>query len=109
MPQRLSRTIFMLTGGVLIWAAGFLAAYVFAAVACAGGFADASVLGLPIVPAAVGLTALTAFAGIAALAAKARASDIAPTLRHVALVVCLLGAAGVLWNALPAVIVTARC
>jgi hypothetical protein len=99
----------MLTGGVLIWAAGFLAAYVFAAVACSGGFADASVLGLPIVPTAVGLTALTAFAGIAALAAKARASDIAPTLRHVALVVCLLGAAGVLWNALPAVIVTARC
>jgi hypothetical protein len=33
--------------GLLVWALYFMAAYSFVAVACAGGFADSSVLGAP--------------------------------------------------------------
>ena len=107
--RRLFPTLFMLTGGVLIWAAAFLAAYAFSAVACARGFADATVLGLEIVLAVAGLASLAAFAGIAVVAAVAQRSSVPPALRHVALVVCLIGTAGVLWNALPIVLVAARC
>src|SRR5262245_43862642 len=107
--QRFSPTVFMLTGGVLIWAAAFLAAYVFTAVACARGFADATLLGLAIVPVAAGIASLAAVAGIAAVSAIARRRNVSPVLRDVALVVCLLGGVGVVWDALPAVIVAARC
>lgn len=91
------------------WAAAFPAASVFSAVACSRGFADATVLGLGIVPAVAGLANLAAFSGIAAVATVAHRCSVPPALRHVALVVCLLGAAGVLWNVLPIVLVAARC
>ena len=109
MEQRIAPTVLMLAGGVLIWAAAFLAAYVFSAVACARGFADASLLGLPVVPVAVGIASIGALGGIATVAAIAHGSNAHAALRHVALVVCLLGAAGVLWNAVPALIVATRC
>ena len=41
-------TVFM-CGGLLIWAADFLAVYVIAAIACAKGFASSTVLGVPFV------------------------------------------------------------
>lgn len=49
MQQRFATTAFLLLGGLLVWMANFVFVYVFAAIACARGFADASVLGLPIV------------------------------------------------------------
>ena len=114
MEQRFSAAVFLLTGGVLVWLAAFLAAYVFAAVVCARGFADQTVLGFAIVPAAAGASSLAALAGIAEIAAGAlrrpsRQSGPSRAIRDVALVVCLLGATGVLWNALPAFLVAARC
>lgn len=49
MQHRFTSTTFLLLGGLLVWIADFVVVYVFAAVACAKGFADASLLGLPIV------------------------------------------------------------
>ena len=106
---RIATTFFTLAGGVLAWAAAFLASYVTAALACARGFADTTVLGLEIVPLAVGVASFAALAGIAGVAAKARAGAMDAALREVALIVCLVGVAGVLWNALPALLVGARC
>lgn len=49
--------------GLLVWAAHFLFVYVFAALACARGFASASLFGFGIVPATiVGSTAIAVLA-----------------------------------------------
>jgi hypothetical protein len=48
--RRFPRAALFIAAGLLIWAADFLFIYAFAAVACARGFADATVLGLGIVP-----------------------------------------------------------
>ena len=52
-------------GALLVWMADFVVVYVFAAVACARGFADASWFGVPIV------TWVTLLASLAAGAATA--------------------------------------
>jgi hypothetical protein len=44
------RTALFIAAGLLVWAADFLFIYVFAAIACARGFADVTVLGIGIVP-----------------------------------------------------------
>jgi hypothetical protein len=44
------RTAFYAAGGLLIWAADFLFIYAFAAIACARGYEDTTVLGVGIVP-----------------------------------------------------------
>lgn len=60
MQHRFTSTTFLLTGGLLVWIADFAFVYVFAAVACARGFADVDVLGLPIVPVVTTLASLCA-------------------------------------------------
>ncbi|MDY6945812.1 MAG: hypothetical protein SXG53_08850 [Pseudomonadota bacterium] len=60
MQHRFAATTFLALGGLLAWMANFVFVYVFAAVACARGFADASVLGLPIVTLATLSSSLTA-------------------------------------------------
>lgn len=42
-------TTFLILGGLLVWMADFVLVYVFAALACARGFADVSWFGIPIV------------------------------------------------------------
>lgn len=49
MRHPFTRTTFLITGGLLVWIADFAFVYVFAAVACARGFADVSWIGVPIV------------------------------------------------------------
>ncbi|HWK50400.1 MAG TPA: hypothetical protein VNR40_10965, partial [Steroidobacter sp.] len=49
MRRPFTRTAFLILGGLLVWMADFVIVYVFAAVACARGFADVSWLGVPIV------------------------------------------------------------
>lgn len=58
MQHRFTSTTFLIVGGLLAWMANFILVYVFAAVACARGFADARWLGLPIV------TLVTLFASL---------------------------------------------
>lgn len=49
MRHPFTATTFLILGGLLVWMADFVFVYVFAAVACARGFADVSWLGVPIV------------------------------------------------------------
>lgn len=60
MQHRFTTTAFLVVGGLLVWMADFVFVYVFAALACARGFADVSLLGLPIVPLATVLASLLA-------------------------------------------------
>src|SRR5690606_21419563 len=60
--QRSPPGAFAVPGGVVVWVAGFEVDSVFAALPCARGFADASLLGLPIVTAATLI--LTLIAGV---------------------------------------------
>lgn len=60
MQHRFTTTTFLLTGGLLVWMADFVFVYVFAAVACARGFADATLLGLPVVTLVTLLASLVA-------------------------------------------------
>jgi hypothetical protein len=62
MQHRFTATAFLVAGGLVVWIADFVVVYVFAALACARGFADASLLGLPIVTAATLI--LTLIAGV---------------------------------------------
>jgi hypothetical protein len=109
--RRFVPALLLISGGVLVWAAAFLASYAFAAVACARGFADATLLGVAVVPAASGAATLAAAAGIVAVARRAlrRSDPPSAAIRDAALVVCVLGAIGVIWNALPPLLVAARC
>ncbi|MBM0106134.1 hypothetical protein JM946_15475 [Steroidobacter sp. S1-65] len=50
MQHRFTATTFLVSGGLLVWMANFTFVYVFAALACARGFADVDLLGLPVVP-----------------------------------------------------------
>ena len=60
MQHRFAATSFLIFGGLLVWMADFVFVYVFAAVACAKGFADASLLGLPVVTVVTLLASLLA-------------------------------------------------
>lgn len=60
MQHRFTATSFLIFGGLLVWMADFVFVYVFAAVACAKGFADANLLGLPIVTVVTLLASLLA-------------------------------------------------
>jgi hypothetical protein len=49
MQHPFTRTTLLILGGLLVWIGDFTFVYVFAALACARGFADVSWLGVPIV------------------------------------------------------------
>ena|SRR5688572_13394850 len=60
MTGRFPRTALHTVAGLLIWAADFLFIYVFAAVACARGFDEMTLLGIGIVPLASIISTLIA-------------------------------------------------
>jgi hypothetical protein len=62
MQHRFTATTFLLLGGLLVWMANFVFVYVFAALACARGFAYGTLFGLPIVTFAALLASLLAAA-----------------------------------------------
>jgi len=55
-----TQTTFLMMGGLLVWMADFVVVYVFAAVACARGFAGVSWFGVPIVTLVTLLASLVA-------------------------------------------------
>jgi len=61
MQHRFTPTTLLITGGLLIWMTNFMFVYVFAAVACARGFAHLRLVSLPIIP--VVTTVATLLAG----------------------------------------------
>jgi hypothetical protein len=62
LTNRFPRTALFTAAGLLIWAADFLFIYIFAALACARGFADMTVLGAGIVPLASFVATVVALA-----------------------------------------------
>jgi hypothetical protein len=108
--------LFAMLAGLIAWAVQFALVYGIAAVACARGLADASVLGLGIVPAAVAGVTLMALAATGlvlaqALAAARRGSREAPPtdrfLNRSTLLIGGLSLVAIAWTGLPALIVPA--
>lgn len=99
-----------LLGGMVLWVAAFTGAYATAALVCARGLADTSVLGLPILPFSIGLATLMALAGTGLLGAiayrrRARTADNAGLPGFVwslGLLVALMALVAIVWNGLPA-------
>src|SRR3990170_6969517 len=60
MQHRFAPTTFLITGGLLIWMTNFMFVYVFAAVACARGFAQLRLANLPIIPVVTTMAVLLA-------------------------------------------------
>lgn len=114
MAQRFAPTLFFITAGLLIWVADFLFIYVFAALACARGFDDATVFGIGVVPLAVGAaTAIACAMTGAVLISAVRGAEQGPTtsgfLQRLALGLAVLALVAIVWNGLPALLVHRTC
>jgi hypothetical protein len=103
-------------GGLLSWAAYFLAIYVFAALACERGFAGTRLAGVAVVPLAAVLGLLVTLAVNARLAlvarARLRASPERPSSAFrdfLAWALALLGALALVWTALPLLLLQTGC
>ena len=104
-------------GSLLIWASDFLAVYVIAALACAKGWAELTVVGLPFV-AFIG-TMLTLAACIGTLAILRFAvkrlqanGQLDPSMRFIyflAAAIGMLALIAILYNALPAWLLATEC
>jgi hypothetical protein len=76
MEPRFARATLLVTAGLLVWAANFLFIYVFAALACARGYAHETVFGIGIVSfASTGSTVIAAAASCAVMTAGMRRAD----------------------------------
>jgi hypothetical protein len=112
MSAAFPRTALFIASGLLVWAADFLFIYVFAAVACARGFADATVADMGIVPFASTIATLGAAGATFAIVARCRremrpaAADAANGgfIAGVAAVASLLALIAVVFTGLPALL-----
>lgn len=109
----LSTTLFI-AGSLLIWIADFTIVYVFAALACARGFADVRVLGLPTVPVVTILSSIVSAIATFVLFHKAAlilrdtaASEHSRFIGFVALTTSVLAMIALVLLALPPLIVSA--
>lgn len=68
--HRFTPTILFIVGSLLIWLANFVIVYVIGALACARGFADVRILGIPLVSIAATASSLAAAAVTVALLRK---------------------------------------
>jgi len=121
MEPRFRRTTLTVTAGLLIWAADFLFIYVFAALACARGFAHTTLLGFAIVPLVSTIaTAVAAVASIALIVAGAHRAaaatshvpddaTAAPFLGRLATIVAMLGLIAIALTGLPGLLVRGTC
>ena len=108
---RLAPVTGYLLGGLILWVAAFSAAYSTAAIVCARGLADSSVMGLSILPFSIGLATLVALAGTGLIGAMAyrrlaRTADdsgLAGFVWSLALFMALMAFVGIVWNGLPVV------
>jgi uncharacterized membrane protein len=112
--HRFGATTFLLTGGLLIWMANFMFVYVFAALACARGFATMHFFGIGIVPL---ITTLASIAASVATGLLCRSSirkragqgedEHGAFIRFVTYATCLLAFVALVWIALPSLVVDA--
>jgi hypothetical protein len=116
MDRGFTGTTFSIWSGLLIWAADFLFVYVFAALACARGFADVRVFGIEVVPLTTVLLSGVALAATALVLVRIRkralriGSD--PRARFVLFLVgalAVLGAIAIAWTTLPPLLLSTNC
>jgi hypothetical protein len=111
----IGRMVFM-TGGLLAWAAHFAFVYGFTAIACAKRFTAAHVLGIGVMPFAIGAATVLAWvaAGAVLWGALSRtvplqspryAEATEQFLQYTAAVIALLSIVAIAWNALPVLVV----
>jgi hypothetical protein len=115
--HRFTPIAIFICAGLLIWAGDFLIIYVVAAVACAKGYAETIIFGIPLV-AFVG-TAITIAAGgatwavlqiaISRLRKYPEADASARFIYFLAGAVATLGLLAILFNALPAWLLATQC
>ena len=112
----IGKMLFMI-GGLLVWSVHFTVIYGFTTVACTMSFAIESVLGLGVVPLAIGAATLLALAMTGAVLITAVSGPIPPRsaryddttehfMRYTAVVIAALSLVAIVWNALPVLIVT---
>lgn len=114
--HKFTPTALLIWSGLLIWMADFLFVYVFAALACARRFADADVLGVGIVPfTTIIVTAVAGLATAAVTWSAARRLQQASTDRHSRFIFFVTAGAGglaligLLWVAIPALVLSTNC
>lgn len=105
--MRFPRTALFTAAGLLIWAADFLFIYIFAAIACARGYADLTVFGAGIVPLAsfvatvIALVATGLVIRAGARRAGAGGASSGAFLGGVAAIAALLALIAILFTGLP--------
>lgn len=117
MQHRFTPTAFFIWSGLLVWAADFLFIYVFAALACARGFAHLRIAGFPIVPVATTLASILALLVTAAMAwfALQRARGGPSSDQHsqfilfLALALSALAMIAIVWSSLPPLLLRVGC
>jgi len=114
MKQSFVRESVFAAAGLLIWAADFLFIYVFAALACARGFAGSTAAGFGVVQLASALSTLIAFVAAAAVVVAAhrctKAADSSTVFRlRVAFATGALGLIAIAITGMPGVLVRATC
>ena len=117
-PERgFLRRILLMLAGLVVWGLQFTLIYGFNAIACARGFADSDLLGLPLVPAVIVSLTVLALAATAAVVGATIRGRFAELLREEAedgsfmraltITIGLLSLVAIVWSGLPALMVAA--
>ena len=115
--RRFGSKTFLLLGGLLIWAAHFMFVYAATSLACARGFAHITVLGAGLVPftvmlatclalLAAGWVLLTALSWGGPLRGEASTDAGSAFIQHLTIALALIAMIAIVWNALPALVVS---
>lgn len=115
--HRFAPTAFFIWSGLLVWAADFLLVYVFAALACARGFAHLQIAGFSIVPFVTTLVSIVALLATAALMwpALRRARNGPSSDQHsqfilfLAIALSALALIAIVWTGLPPLLLRVGC
>ena len=110
-----TRTFLYMLGGLIVWAVRFLAVYIFTALACARGWAEAELAGIGLVPASIVLATLLGVGACLVLIVHARrrialrpeGDDNARFVHAVAALVAGIAIVAMVWETVPAFLVTA--
>jgi hypothetical protein len=115
--HRFTPTAIFIWAGLLIWMTDFLFVYVFAALACARGFAEVRAFGLPVVPLATTLsnvlaciaTAAVMWVALRRMRREPHVDEHTQFIRFLSLALGSLALLGIVWLALPPLLVRAGC
>jgi hypothetical protein len=104
-----TRTALRIWSGAIVWAAHFTTIYAFTALACARGYARASVLGLDVVTLVVFVATVLAFVVTLAIAQRALRAEVALFENWITASVAALAALAIVWEGFVPVFVLPAC